>query len=165
MTVYEKLSDIPDDEKIGNLDYYAVRTIVVEWFNDHDKGDWLSDERVAFITSMADSAIESLMDSASFENNERLDEVYGVFDISAGTAREFIGECADFSSAQWDSVSRFAAKDVGHDFTMTRNGEGVGFWDGDYPEPYATTLTDASKTYNEFSLYVGDNGTIYGFNG
>ena len=43
---------------------------------------------------------------------------------------------------------------AGHDFWMTRNHHGVGFWDGDWPEPYATKLTLASHAMTEVDLFV-----------
>ncbi len=54
---------------------------------------------------------------------------------------------------------------AGHDFWLTRNGHGAGFWDGDWPEPAATRLTASSKKYGEFNLYLGDDGKIYGSKG
>jgi len=50
---------------------------------------------------------------------------------------------------------------AGHDFWLTRCGHGAGFWDGDWPEPYATRLTDACKAFGNVDLYVGDDGKIY----
>jgi hypothetical protein len=48
---------------------------------------------------------------------------------------------------------------AGHDFWLTRNGNGAGFWDGDWPEPSAIKLTKLSKDFGSFSLYV-ENGKI-----
>lgn len=50
---------------------------------------------------------------------------------------------------------------AGHDFWLTRNGHGAGFWDGDWPEPYADMLTEGSHSYGEFQLYLGDDGLVY----
>ena len=50
---------------------------------------------------------------------------------------------------------------AGQDFWLTRNGHGCGFWDGDWAEPAATKLTEASKAFGEVSLYIGDDGLIY----
>ena len=50
---------------------------------------------------------------------------------------------------------------AGHDFWLTRNGHGAGFWDGDWPEPYADILTTGAKNYGEFQTYLGDDGKIY----
>jgi hypothetical protein len=51
---------------------------------------------------------------------------------------------------------------AGHAFWLTRNGHGAGFWDGDWPEPHASALDEASKAFGSFDLYVGDDGMIHG---
>lgn len=50
---------------------------------------------------------------------------------------------------------------AGHDFWLTRNGHGAGFWDGDWPKPYDDQLTTAAKAFGEVSLCLGDDGKIY----
>jgi hypothetical protein len=50
---------------------------------------------------------------------------------------------------------------AGHDFWLTRNGHGAGFWDGDWPEPFADQLTKAAKKFGESDLYTGDDGMVY----
>ncbi len=49
----------------------------------------------------------------------------------------------------------------GHDFWLTRNGHGAGFWDGDWDEPYGHMLDMGAKAYGEFQTYFGDDGLIY----
>jgi hypothetical protein len=49
---------------------------------------------------------------------------------------------------------------TGHDFWLTRNGTGAGFWDGDWFE--GEKLTEAAKAFGNFDLMVDhDDGTIY----
>ncbi len=48
-----------------------------------------------------------------------------------------------------------------HDFWLTRSGAGAGFWDGDWPEPVATRLTEASAAYGPRDVYVGDDNRLY----
>lgn len=43
-----------------------------------------------------------------------------------------------------------------HDFWLTRNREGAGYWDGDYVEPAASVLTRCAHDFGEFTLYYGD---------
>jgi hypothetical protein len=50
---------------------------------------------------------------------------------------------------------------AGHDFWLTRNGHGAGFWDGDWSEPQAKMLTDAAHRFGKFDLYEGDDGQIH----
>lgn len=49
----------------------------------------------------------------------------------------------------------------GHDFWLTRNGHGVGFWDRGYDKEVGDALTKASESFGEVDLYVGDDGRIY----
>lgn len=51
--------------------------------------------------------------------------------------------------------------EAGRDFWFTRNGHGVGFWDGDWSEDVAETLTATSKTFRSLDLYRGDDGQLY----
>lgn len=53
------------------------------------------------------------------------------------------------------------AAQAGHDFWMTRNGHGVGFWDGDWIEPYAGQLDRLAKSFDQVDLYRGSDGRIY----
>lgn len=50
---------------------------------------------------------------------------------------------------------------AGHDFWMTRNGHGVGFWDGDWSEPAGSRLDEITKAFPQVDLYRGDDGRIY----
>jgi hypothetical protein len=54
-----------------------------------------------------------------------------------------------------------AMERAGHDFWLTRNGHGAGFWDGDWPEPYAEQLTKLAQGFGECDLYTGDDGRVY----
>jgi len=50
---------------------------------------------------------------------------------------------------------------AGHDFWLTRNRHGAGFWEkSDWPEREGKLLTDAAHAYGEVYLYVGDDGMI-----
>jgi hypothetical protein len=49
---------------------------------------------------------------------------------------------------------------VGHDFALTRNGHGAGFWDRGLGE-LGQRLSDASKPYGEQHLILGDDGNVH----
>lgn len=49
---------------------------------------------------------------------------------------------------------------LGHDFWMTRNRHGVGFWDGDYSEKNETILMDAVSEFKEVYVYPNDYGFL-----
>jgi hypothetical protein len=51
-----------------------------------------------------------------------------------------------------------------HDFWLTRNGHGAGFWDGDWKtEDPENKLTALSKQMGSCDLYIGDDGKIYAY--
>jgi len=66
-------------------------------------------------------------------------------------------KCRCFGTGEYSKVAQ-----AGHDFWLTRNGHGCGFWDGDWSETYADMLTEGSKKYGEFPICEGDDGTICG---
>ena len=47
-----------------------------------------------------------------------------------------------------------------HDFILTRNHHGAGFWDGDWFEPFGSLLTDLALTFPELELYLDDDGLV-----
>ena len=94
-------------------------------------------------------------------------------DLSPETLERMVKDCDEFMhSDAWllicaalgdklDFDGGADSRQGGHDFWLTRNGHGAGFWDGDWPEPYATQLTEAAKRFGTFELYLGDDGRIY----
>lgn len=93
-------------------------------------------------------------------------------DLAPGTLARMIADCqkfqygenaVDYSNAYKDESRIHSSEDsmAGHDFWLTRNGHGAGFWGGDWLEPYAAKLTKAAKTFGAFGLYRGDDGKIY----
>ena len=118
---------------------------------------------------------ESYGETALWSSPDELDSNYGISDIAAETRAKMNSDVVEFYEANFDAIfawpthmargeagRRGAAIRAGHDFWLTRNGHGAGFWDGDWPEPQATRLTAASEKFGSFDLYVGDDGLIHG---
>ena len=49
---------------------------------------------------------------------------------------------------------------AGHDFWLTRNGHGAGFWGRGLGE-LGDRLSDAATAFGESNLYAGDDGKLY----
>lgn len=49
---------------------------------------------------------------------------------------------------------------AGHDFALTRNHHGAGYWDGDIPKDLGDRLTAASHAAGPAEAYIGDDGLI-----
>jgi hypothetical protein len=53
---------------------------------------------------------------------------------------------------------------AGHDFWLTRNGHGAGYWSRDYEdgaEAVGERLAACARRFGESDLYVGDDGQLY----
>ena len=73
-----------------------------------------------------------------------------------------IADCEKFQAENARMLARayaeakkpYDAENAGHDFWLTRNGHGAGFWDRDLPKDVGDALTRASEKYGEINLYV-----------
>jgi hypothetical protein len=98
-----------------------------------------------------------------------LDANYTEEDIAPDTLKQMLADCTAFCETHADLLADIpqlrqewsADEQNGHDFWLTRNGHGAGFWDRGYGE-LGRQLTDAAHAYGTFDLYVGDDGMIHG---
>lgn len=106
----------------------------------------------ALWSSTCDTGIFASNSSFEHENYDASDISQGLRDQSEIDLKAFIVTAGDL----------LADTDInaGHDFWLTRNGHGAGFWDGDYTN--GDQLTTLCKPYGVIDLYVGDDGLIYG---
>ena len=96
--------------------------------------------------------LETALWSSSDNDDKPLDE-YNSTDIADETINEMIKDCEKFQSENCEDISSDLSR-AGHDFWLT--------WTGDWDDEIGKKLTKASETYGEFTLYVGDDGKIYG---
>lgn len=100
----------------------------------------------------------------------------GFADLAPETLAKIIDDCVKFQiggpfksfiaasiagAAILERGSTDIETEAGRDFWYTRNGHGCGFWDGDWPEPYAAQLTEAAKAFREVDAYLGDDSKVY----
>jgi hypothetical protein len=72
--------------------------------------------------------------------------------------RAFWGE---FVRLVGGSIAKRLAGNAGHDFCLTINGHGAGFWDGAWPT-YGDKLTILCRSYpNIHLMYQGENTPLY----
>ena len=110
-----------------------------------------------------DAYLETSLWASTDDDGEPLDGDYDKDDIADETLNEMEADARDFFQANEDALGEdeWDASRGGHNFWLTRNGHGAGFWDGDYPIR-GDELTRNSKAYGEYNLYIGDDGKIYG---
>jgi hypothetical protein len=123
-----------------------------------------------FTLAYIEAALWSTNDNSNEQGGDPLDKNYDIEDIDKDTLKKMVADCAQFQEAN-DSLimeenlvnhSYPAVERAGHDFWLTREGHGAGFWDGDWEEEVGIKLTKAAKQFGEFYLIVGDDGLIYG---
>lgn len=103
--------------------------------------------------------LETALWCSNDHNDNPLDKNYSIEDCSTEMIKQAEEDCAEFlKNADFDGLDMAR---LAHDFWLTRNRHGAGFWDGDYPEPEATVLTELSHRFGECWLYVGDDDLIY----
>jgi len=111
-----------------------------------------------------DSYLETLLWSSMDDNGEHLDKNYSPSDISLKAIKETEEDIKKFYSMAEKAgieVEKYTPSEIGHDFWLTRNGHGAGFWDGDYDDNDGKTLTSISEHFGQKDPYVGDDGKIY----
>jgi len=126
----------------------------------------------AYVEAALEAALWSSSDVPPDAENEgaedyvQLDEWDG--DIAPECMEKMRQDCNKFLDQNWVTIYRAEPKSgyggviqAGHDFWLTRNGHGAGFWDGDWPEDVGAELTEASEAFGEVDLYIGDDGQIY----
>lgn len=99
--------------------------------------------------------------SSTDDEGDPLDSEYAIVDISMDTAREAKKDLDSFWKKAGKLLKDEDEEQVAHDFWLTRNGHGAGFWDGDYEKEKGKALTKLSKKFGEVNLYVGDDGKIH----
>jgi hypothetical protein len=99
--------------------------------------------------------------STNGDNDEPLDANHSETDLAPETLAQMKLDCEKFQKENAEDLACRPADDGGHDFWLTRNHHGAGFWDGDWPKEIGERLTAASAKYGEFCLYIGDDKKIY----
>jgi len=140
-----------------------------------------------FTRAYLECALWSSTDESDEYGGEPLDKNYGVEDFAPESLQSAIEDCRDFQESFGDLVAlgyggrggdgeEFSAEArAGHDFWLTRNHHGAGFWDGDWnismpPDHEGARrcrtvgdyLTEMSHPYGSVDLYVGGDGLIHG---
>lgn len=124
--------------------------------------------RPTFFDAYVECALWSSTDNSEPNGGSPLDENYGPEDIAPETLQRMREDCEAFQRdnaellAQVPDLGRWTTDEFnGHDFWLTRNRHGAGFWDRGYGA-LGRQLTDAAHAWGSFDLYIGDDGQIYG---
>lgn len=103
--------------------------------------------------------IECALWSSTDDEGNSLDRNFSKDDIHPATLKAMEDDCAAFvaDGAVLLEASGLTDERQGHNFWLSRNGHGAGFFDDDQ-----YVLQAAAKAWGSFDLYVGDDGKIHG---
>jgi hypothetical protein len=118
-------------------------------------------KRSKALDSFTRAYIEAALWSSTDDDDRPMDDNYSGSDLSAATLTRMKLDARKFQRDNARDLDAGSSSQGGHDFWLTRARHGAGFWDGDWPEPEASRLTDAAHAFGENDLYVGDDGRIY----
>ena len=95
--------------------------------------------------------IECLLWQSTDDNGEPLD-MYSYDDLPAESLEEIIADCEAFQESESELLEQAGSDEQnGHDFCLTRNGHGAGFWDRGYGS-VGDELSDACKPYGTLDV-------------
>lgn len=117
-----------------------------------------------FTRAYLECALWSSVDSEC----EPLDSRFEITDFSPKAIDKIENDCIrfqaenaeDLADAEYHHPEYTDDEMAGHDFWLTRNGHGAGFWDGDLSEEMGERLTEAAKAFGE--CYIEESrGALY----
>jgi hypothetical protein len=123
----------------------------------------------AILNAYIECALWSSYDSYDGEGRP-LDANYDVEDIAPVALEQMRDDVSDFLADAGHAgaldfwASELGVEQIGHDFWLTRNGHGTGFWDRfatGFGYQCGRVLTEDAKAYGTSDLYVGDDGRLY----
>jgi hypothetical protein len=113
------------------------------------------------------SYIETALWSSCCDDGLPMDSIYSADDIHPDTLNAMLADCRAFMLDNMKDIETHSSdlshclEIAAHDFWLTRNGHGAGFWGGDWPKASGKRLTVASRAFSNVDLYIGDDGKIH----
>jgi hypothetical protein len=121
----------------------------------------------ARVDAVTDQYLETALWSSTGEDGEPLDDDHSTDDIAPAALAQARADVESFLDSNADLIDQAKAlvptyndASVAHDFWLTRNGHGAGFWDRGLGA-VGDELTKNAKPYGECDPYVGDDGLVY----
>lgn len=106
-----------------------------------------------FTLAYIECALWSSTDNADESGGEPLDRNYEIADIALDTLASMAADCSAFQDSNASDLATWGDEQAGHDFWLTRNGHGAGFWDRGRGA-IGERLSVAARAYGSVDLYV-----------
>jgi hypothetical protein len=141
-----------------------------EWYKEYKKhtASKKSKKRTA---SMEDDILTSYLETALWSSTDDddtpLDDLASINDFSEESMKESKKDIKKFLTMAKEKLgtvilNKMDSGSLGHNFWLTRNGHGAGFWgDNDYTEEVGKVLTEISDELGNVDIYIGDDGEVH----
>lgn len=103
---------------------------------------------------------EALFWSSLDDYGEPLNDNFDIGDLSPDSKTALDDECQRFQTVNAFLMEGLDAKQCGHDFALTRNLHGTGFWDRGLGK-IGDELSMSAVSYGCVNLYEGDDGKLH----
>lgn len=113
-----------------------------------------------FTLAYFECALWSTYDQSNEAGGNPLSTNYDLRHCARETLQQGKTDCDAFRSDAGELLSTLEDALAGHDFWLTRNRHGAGFWDRGLGR-IGDRLTDLAHSYKEIDLYVGDDTRLY----
>ena len=110
----------------------------------------------------ADHALATLLWSESPEGADDIDDTQATGELIERVKKDWESFREQAEAMGFDAVEHRAMMinrehgdewdHAAHDFILTRNGHGAGFWDGDWHEPWGERLTELCKVFGPLEV-------------
>lgn len=99
-----------------------------------------------YLKAMVDGYVECALWSSSDESDDPLDDRFSASDVELDTFLKMRADAEGFYAGYKHLFGDVSPGQVGHDFWLSRNGHGAGFFDGPYGEHCGLLQRPASST-------------------
>jgi hypothetical protein len=127
---------------------------------------------ITFFDAYVEAALWSSSDESRPDGGDPLDQNHVPADLAPETREKMRVDCQKFQAENEDLLNLLYAEmpvkawlgeaQAGHDFWLSRNGHGAGFFDREASKEVCNALQEKAQAYGNFDLYIGDDGQIWG---
>lgn len=115
-----------------------------------------STEKQLVMNCLLAAYLETALWSIVDQNGDPFDYNYDIDDFSDFAKNKAQTDINEFLIRTLDYQQGYDIETFLHDFWLTRNRHGAGFWDGDYGD-HGQLLTDIAHEFGELNIYVKDD--------
>lgn len=117
-----------------------------------------------YLDTMADHYIIAALWSSTMDNGDPFDDHFSLHQIDPESLERVKNDCRNFINDTFELLENWNPEQAGHDFWLSRNGHGAGFFDRTTIADQLTcdALQDACRKYGELYCFTNDDDGSFG---